>query len=115
MNVPYEVVYKKSILQNGGGNIAPFSTGVSLIGRAIILSSVSIYYFTKLNILFEIVAIFEPKIERKMSFFAEYGRRFGEPPKSLNSNRSTINSENQEKIVGGFFLILKYRSGPNNL
>ena len=52
----------------GGGNIAPFSTGVSLIGRAIILSSVSIYYFTKLNILFEIVAIFEPKIERKMSF-----------------------------------------------
>ena len=61
----------------GGGNIAPFCTGVSLIGRAIILSSVSIYYFTKLNILFEIVAIFEPKIERKMSFFAEYGRRFG--------------------------------------
>lgn len=51
-----------------GGNIAPFCTGVSLIGRAIILSSVSIYYFTKLNILFEIVAIFEPKIERKMSF-----------------------------------------------
>lgn len=52
----------------GGGNIAPFSTGVSLIGRAIILSSVSIYYFTKLNILFEIVAIFEPKTKEKMSF-----------------------------------------------
>ena len=42
--------------------------GVSLIGLAIIKSSVSIYYLTKITILFETIAKIEPKSTKNELF-----------------------------------------------
>lgn len=49
-----------------------------MIGLAILLSSVSVYDNAKLNIIFDIDVIIEPKLNENV-IFAEFGMCFGSP------------------------------------